>query len=458
MPTRPRSARVLFTLIVAAGLAAVSAVARPPNIVLIVSDDQGYADVGFHGSKEIPTPQLDALAASGTICTSGYVTFPVCSPSRAGFLSGRHGARFGYDTNPDQRTSNAHAAGLPLSERTMADALRSAGYRTGLVGKWHLGLEPYFHPNERGFDEFFGFVRGGHQYWEWKPGTDYTAPLLRNREVVPGTEKRYLTDLLADEAVAFVERHHEKPFFLYLAFNAPHSPLQASPEYLKRVPHLKGRRQTYAAMIVAMDDGIGRVRQKIAELGLERDTLFLFISDNGGPLQDNASNNTPLRGRKSQLWEGGIRVPYVVSLPGKIPAGKRYDRPVSTLDFLPTVLALAGVDSRGQPGLEGVNLLPYLRGESADDPHENLFWRHRHGGWAIRSGDMKLVRDVDGQEYLYDLARDLSEKTDLAKEKPDHVARLRRTWETWNTANATAIPWLARGDSRWPSKGEPAKK
>ena len=171
-------------------------------------------------------------------------------------------------------------------------------------------------------------------------------------------------------------------------------------------------------MIVAMDGRHWPRRvQKIAELGLERDTLFLFISDNGGPLQDNASNNTPLRGRKSQLWEGGIRVPYVVSLPGKIPAGKRYDRPVSTLDFLPTALALAGVDSRGQPGLEGVNLLPYLRGESAGDPHENLFWRHRHGGWAIRSGDMKLVRDVDGQEYLYDLARDLSEKTDLAKEK-----------------------------------------
>jgi arylsulfatase A-like enzyme len=431
------------------------AAARPPNVVLVVSDDQGYADLGFHGSKDIPTPHLDALAASGTVCTAGYVTFPVCSPSRAGFLSGRHGARFGYDTNPDQRTTNAHAAGLPLSERTMADALRAAGYRTGLVGKWHLGLEPYFHPNERGFDEFFGFVGGGHQYWQWKPGEGYTAPLIRNHDVVPGTEKRYLTDLLSDEAVAFVERNRAQPFFLYLAFNAPHSPLQASPEYLQRVPHLSGRRQIYAAMLVALDDGVGRLRQKLAELGLERDTLVLFISDNGGPLQDNASNNAPLRGHKSQVWEGGIRVPYVVSLPGKVGAGARYDRPVSTLDFLPTALALAGIDSRGKPGLEGVNLLPYLGGERPGDPHEYLYWRHRNGSWAVRSDDWKLVHEVDGKESLFNLTRDIGETTDLTKSQPDVAARLRAAWATWNTSNATSIPWLAPGKSFWPAKAQP---
>lgn len=443
----------LFTVLVAAGIA--TATARPPNVVLIVSDDQGYADLGFHGSKEIPTPQLDALAASGTVCTSGYVTFPVCSPSRAGFLSGRHGARFGYDTNPDQRTSNAHAAGLPLSERTMADALRAAGYHTGLVGKWHLGTEAYFHPNERGFDEFYGFVGGGHQYWGWKPDKGYTAPLLRNHDVVPGAETRYLTDLLADEAVSFVERNREKPFFLYLAFNAPHSPLQASPEYLQRVPHLNGRRQTYAAMLVALDDGVGRLRQKLAELGLERDTLVIFITDNGGPPQDNASSNAPLRGRKSQVWEGGIRVPYVISWPGKVAAGARYDRPVSTLDFLPTFLALAAVDPHGQPGLEGVNLLPYLGGERKGDPHEYLYWRHRNGAWAIRSGDWKLVHDVDGKEYLFNLARDIGETTALTEAQPEVAARLRLAWETWNTSNATSIPWLAPGKSLWPSKEQP---
>ncbi len=430
-----------------------SARSQQPNVILIVSDDQGYADVGFHGSQEIKTPQLDALAASGTICTAGYVTFPVCSPSRAGFLSGRSGARFGYDTNPDTKTENFHAAGLPLSERTLADAMKRAGYATGLVGKWHLGLSPYFHPNKRGFDDFFGFVGGGHQYWGWKPGKEtYVADILRNSAVVPDTEKRYLTDIFSDEAVAFVERHQAKPFFLYLAFNAPHAPLQASPEYLARVPHLTGRRQIYAAMLLAVDDGVGRLRAKLKALGLEQNTLIYFTTDNGGPLEANASDNTPLRGKKSQLWEGGIRVPYIVSWPGKIPAGKRYDQPVSTLDFMPTSLAAAGVSTQGMTAMEGVNLLPHLQGANPLAPHDKLFWRHINGSWAVRAGDWKLIEDTEGKRHLFNLVADLSEKNNLLASHPEIAARLMADWQQWNATNASCTPWLSHGQSQWPAR------
>jgi arylsulfatase A-like enzyme len=439
----------------------IRAMDRPPNVILIVTDDQGYADVGFHGSHEIVTPHLDALAASGTVCTSGYVTFPVCSPSRAGFLSGRHGARFGYNGNPEYDTAHAHAAGLPLSERTMADALRAAGYRTGLVGKWHLGVEPYFHPNERGFDEFYGFLAGGHRYLDWTVGShrfpgwtvgkDYAAPILRNHEPVPDAHERYLTDLLSDEAVDFVSRHPDRPFFLYLSYNAPHSPLQAPADYLSRVPHLSGRRQIYAAMITAVDDGVGRLRAKLEELGLTRDTLVVFFSDNGGPLADNASDNSPLRGRKSELWEGGIRVPYVVSWPGQLPAAQRYDRPVSTLDLLPTALAAAGVASVGHAGGEGTNLLPYLAGSRTGEPHDQLHWLHRNGSWAIRAGDWKLVVDRQGREHLFDLSRDLAEQNNLRAEHPGKVDELRQAWASWNASNAARIPWLAADQATLPA-------
>lgn len=421
-----------------------------PNVLLIVSDDQGYADAGFQGSREIPTPNLDRLAASGTICTAGYVTFPVCSPSRAGFLSGRHGARFGYETNPDLRIEYPDQAGFPLTERTLADAMKRAGYVTGLVGKWHLGLEPRFHPNARGFDDFFGFLGGGHRYMDWKPGKDYESVLLHDATEVPGIEKRYLTDVFSDEALRFVEQNRARPFFLYLAYNAPHTPVQATPEYLARVPALTGRRQVYAAMLVALDDGVGRLLAKLEELGLEQDTLVLFITDNGGPLEPNASDNSPLRGKKGEVWEGGIRVPYVVSWPGHVPAGARYDRPVSTLDFLPTALALAGVDNASMPATEGVNLLPFLQGTETSAPHPKLFWRHHNGSWAVREGDWKLVQDPDGERYLFDLARDIGERHDRIEAEPETAARLLASWRAWNASNASCNPWTSRERAGWP--------
>ena len=414
--------------------------AKRPNVIVIVSDDQGYADAGFQGSTEIKTPSLDALAQSGVVCTNGYVSFPVCSPSRAGFLSGRHGARFGYDANPDGNYKVRSMAGLPLTEQTMGDAMKAVGYKTGLIGKWHLGSETYFHPNERGFDEFFGFLSGGHKYMDWKPSSGYEAPLLRNKDEVPNANQKYLTDLLSDEAVAFVERHKSEPFFLYMAYNAPHTPLQATPEYLDRVPKdLKGSRKTYAAMILSMDDGIGRLRAKLKELNLEKDTLVYFITDNGGA-KGAAYNNAPLRGRKGQMWEGGIRVPFVVSWPGQIPAGGRYTPPVSSLDFMPTSLAAAGGADSGKPAGDGVNLLPYLQGKIKSAPHDKLYWRHHNGTFAIREGDWKLVQEQEGR-FLFNVAKDIGEQKDLLKENPKIAARMFQDWQGWNSANAAMIPW-----------------
>ena len=433
---------------------------KKPNIILIVSDDQGYADLGFQGSKEIATPNLDLLAASGVICTAGYVTFPVCSPSRAGFVSGRHGARMGYDTNADGDTRTNPAIGLPLSERTIGDALQDAGYKTGIIGKWHLGSNPYFHPNKRGFDEFFGFLRGGHNYWQWTPTPidqreeaanskwgDYSAPILRNEEIVPGTEKRYLTDVFSDEAVSYVERHQADPFFLYLAYNAPHNPVQASPEYLARVSDkLTGKRKTYAAMLLALDDGVGRLRAKLKELKLDNNTLICFVSDNGGPTGDNASSNLPLRGVKGDVWEGGIRVPFVVSWPSHLPAGKRYGKPVTTLDFVPTALGAAGVNTLGLPGIEGSNLLPFLSGKNRGTPNEKLFWRHFNGSWALREGDWKMVQENNGKRHLFNITKDIGEKNDVMKTNAKIANRLLGDWREWNSHNAAFIPW-------WRDKG-----
>jgi arylsulfatase A-like enzyme len=426
--------------------------ANSPNIIVIVSDDQGYADVGFHQSKEIKTPNLDALARSGVICTAGYVTFPVCSPSRVGLLTGRHGARFGYDTNPgDQSATDAH--GLPLSERMIPELFNPYGYVTGMVGKWHLGTREQFHPNRRGFQEFFGFLGGGHRYMDWTENDKnaYTAPILRNSDRVSGIEGRYLTEVFSDEACAFVERHKAKPFFLYLAYNAPHEPLQAPQKYLDRYPGLTGRRKTYAAMVSALDDGVGQLREKLKALGLEKNTLVFFFSDNGGPTNDNASSNLPLRGHKSQVFEGGIRVPYVVSWPGTLPAGTRYPQPVSTLDILPTMLGAVEANTDEMPSREGVNLLPFLTGKTSAAPHDRLYWRHINGSWAIREKQWKLVRDPRGQRLLFDIESDRSETKNVSAAHPEIAARLAGAWNTWNAGNAGRIPWTPQQNPTTPT-------
>jgi arylsulfatase A-like enzyme len=413
--------------------------ARRPNIVVLLADDLGYADLGFQGCSDIPTPNLDALAAGGVRCTNGYVSGPYCSPTRAGLMTGRYQERFGHEFNPGGRRDDP-AVGLPLSETTMADRLRAAGYKTGLVGKWHLGEARKFRPLERGFDEFFGFLGGAHSYF---PARDVRS-IYRGRQVVD--EREYLTDALGREAVAFIDRHKREPFFLYLAFNAVHTPMHATDARLQRFAGIADeRRRTYAAMTVAMDEAVGRVLDTLRTAGLEDNTLMFFFSDNGGPTMRgttiNGSSNAPLHGSKRTTLEGGVRIPFVASWKGKLPAGKTYDQPIIQLDILPTALAAAGVEVQPEWKLDGVNLLPYLTGASDAQPHETLNWRFGEQ-MALRKGDWKLVRydptadGMPGKEAtsakLYDLAHDIGEEHDLASAEPDRVKELTAIWDAWN--------------------------
>ena len=440
---------------------AVGAPARParPNILFIVGDDMGYSDVGFHGCKDIPTPNLDTLAASGVRFTSGYVSGPYCSPTRAGLLTGRYQTRFGHEFNPAGGRS-----GLPLTEKTIADRLKAAGYVTGLVGKWHLGAEPEMHPQQRGFDEFFGFLGGSHDYFK-------SAGVQRG--TTPVTELDYTTDAFGREAIAFIERHKAQPWFLYLAFNAVHTPMQATDERLAKLPDIADKkRRTYAAMMFAMDEAIGKVRQKLADAGLEQNTLVIFFSDNGGPTMPgttmNASRNEPLRGSKRTTLEGGIRVPFIVSWLGHVKPGV-FALPTIQLDLHATALAVAGVDVKPEWKLEGVNLMPFLTGEKAGAPHEALYWRMGEQ-MAIRVGDFKLVRyDVNADTLtggrrqgatsakLYNLRDDIGETKDLAAAQPDKVKELQSKWNSWDTANVKPLWGSGSGDSDGAEPGAPVK-
>jgi arylsulfatase A-like enzyme len=359
-------------------------------------------------------------------------------------LTGRYQQRFGYEFNPPDIFPGRRDAGLPLSETTMADRFKAAGYRTALFGKWHLGKGEKFHPMARGFDEFFGFPDGDHSYLDSEAGTD--NPLLDGRKVVGATS--YLTDALADRAVDFIKRQMSRPFFLYLAFNAVHTPMQAPDKYLARFPNIGDRRRrTYAAMLSAMDDGIGKTLAALRKEGLEENTLIFFFSDNGGPTMTgttiNGSSNAPLRGSKRQTWEGGIRVPFIIRWKGHLAEGKTDARPIIQLDVLPTSLAAAGI--KEQSKFDGVNLLPFLTGEKSGYPHEALFWR-LGGQMAIRKGDWKLVKarqgflraagprefkDLDDAE-LYNLANDIGERENLARARPEKVTELSAAWQSWN--------------------------
>jgi arylsulfatase A-like enzyme len=422
---------------------------RRPNLVILLADDYGYADVGFHGCKDVPTPQIDSLASGGVRCTNGYVSGPYCSPTRAGLMTGRYQQRFGHEFNPGAGPE----LGLPLSETTLADRLKAAGYDTGIVGKWHLGAADRLHPQRRGFDEFFGFLGGGHPYF---PGQG--APIYRGTTEVK--ESEYLTDAFAREAVAFIDRHKDRPFFLYLAFNAVHTPMHATDERLKRFAGIADdRRRTYAAMATALDEAVGRVLAKLRSESLEQDTLIVFFSDNGGPTMPgttiNGSRNDPLRGSKRTTLEGGIRVPFAAQWKGTLPAGTRYDWPVIQLDLLPTLLAAAGVDADPSWKLDGVNLLPYWTGRDSRPPHEVLYWR-LGAQTAIRQGDWKLVRydpSADPGERpsskknagratgpkLYHLGHDIGETRNLAAERPDKLAELEALWQTWNAQLARPL-------------------
>ena len=418
-------------------------VVTKPNLIIILTDDQGYGDVGFNGCKDISTPNLDSIAHNGVQFLNGYVSYSVCSPSRAGLLTGRYEQRFGHERNPRWEPANPKC-GLPLTETTMADALKKAGYHTGAIGKWHLGAEASFHPLKRGFDEFFGFLGGGHRYFPQEltlanpfaaknEVESYRLKILRNDSPVQTTQ--YLTDEFSDEAVSFVDRNKDKPFFLYLAYNAPHAPLEAPPKYLQRFPNIQDpRRRTYAAMVSAVDDGVGRVLEKVKALGLDDKTLVFYLSDNGGPIQANASNNGPLRGAKGSPWEGGIHVPFAAQWPGHLTAGKTFAPPVISLDIFATISALANAPANPAHPLDGVNLMPYLTGEKSGDPHEAIYLRmYDKGAFAVRGDDFKEVIPMrDSAPQLFDLAEDIGEKTNIADAHPDQLKRLENLRVEWN--------------------------
>jgi arylsulfatase A-like enzyme len=403
-----------------------------PNIIVVVADDLGYGDVGFQGGKDIPTPNIDSLAKSGVKFTNAYVSCPVCSPTRAGLLTGRYQQRFGHEFNPGpiEGTSDSAKFGLPLTEVTLAKALKEANYSTGIIGKWHLGFDPDFVPTKRGFDEFFGFLGGAHPYVK-TAAAPKGAPIYRGTEEVEWPE--YLTDAFGDEAASFVDRHKDHPYFLYLTFNAVHNPAQATDKYLKRFEGIQDeKRRTYAAMLSALDDNLGKVLTKVRESGKEDNTIIFFVSDNGGPTKANSSTNGQLHGDKGTVWEGGIRVPYVIQWKGKLPAGKVYDKPVISLDISATAASAAGAKLGGGKPIDGVDLVPYVLDDSKTSPHESLFWRFGNR-YAVRKGDYKLLSNADGEVQLYDLAKDISETTDLSANLLDVKADLLSTYAAWNS-------------------------
>ncbi len=465
--------RVIVVLPMVALGASLSADDGRPNIIVFFADDLGYGELGCQGNPEIPTPYIDSIAESGVRFTAGYVAGPNCSPSRAGLLTGRTPTRFGYEFNPIGARNEEPGIGLPSKEVTIAETLQDAGYTTGLIGKWHQGGGAEYHPFRHGFDEFFGFTHEGHYFvpppwkgvttmlrrkslpdgskgrWEGEkrliysthmksaePDYDANNPIVRGGQ--PVVESEYLTDAFTREAVDFIDRHDDKPFFLYLAYNAVHSPLQGADKYMKKFAHIEDvHRRIFAAMLANMDDSVGAVMNQLRKSGLEENTLVFFLSDNGGPTRELTSSNLPLRGEKGQMYEGAIRVPYMVQWKGKIPAGEVYHQPVSSFDIYATAVAnSAGVTVPEQ--VEGVDLIPFLKGEDQGRPHETLYWR-QGGKAAMRHGDWKIVRMGKRLQAgrakweLYDLSKDISEQTNLAGVHPEILAELISRWNEMNS-------------------------
>ena len=430
-----------------AGQASAQGAARRPNLIILMGDDLGVCDVGLYGCRDIPTPNIDSIAARGVKFTNGYVSAPVCSPSRAGLITGRYQHRFGFEFNagPLQRAVNEKEMGLPTTEITLPQVLKKAGYATGMVGKWHLGMHEKFHPVRRGFDEYYGFLFGANNYFDPRGANAVTAeaaggegsqawprnplnPIYRNQS--PIEESEYLTEAFAREAVAYIERHKREPFFLYAPFNAPHTPLQATKKYVERFPHIKDkRRQVYAAMVSALDDAVGAILRKLRESGLEKDTMGVFLSDNGCATYTQACTNDPLRYGKLTHFEGGFRVPFTLQYPARIKGGTVYDKPISSLDLFPTLTALAGGAMPTDRPYDGVDLLPYLTGRNRRAPHEVLCWRNGENA-GVRKGNWKMFKGGD-RYMLFDLAKDPGEQRNVADANPQVVEDLRKELQKW---------------------------
>ena len=414
---------------------------KPPNVIVIISDDQGYADVGFHGSKEIFTPNIDRIAKNGVVFSEGYVSYAVCSPSRAGLITGRYQNRFGYSRNI-LLAPNDSLMGLPLSEQTLPDVLNNVDYKTKAIGKWHLGAHKSLVPEKRGFDEFFGFLIGGHRYFpedltlndltEARRQMDgYITKIYDNGKRID--TKKYLTEELSDNAVKFIEDNSDNPFFLYLSYNAPHTPLQATTKDLERNKHIDiEKRQTYAAMVSSMDDGIGLILDKLEQKNIFENTIVFFFSDNGGVEWYNFSDNGPLRGIKGDFFEGGIRVPFTMQWPNKIKPGTIYDKPIIALDIFATVASAAKAEKYIINEIDGVNLIPYLSGNKSGLPHEYLYWKNPDKDIDVIRDDRYKYLRIKNDEYIFDLKNDISEESniiDLSKPIYDRLKFQFKLWE-----------------------------
>ena len=406
---------------------------RRPNILVLLADDLGYGELGCQGNPEIPTPHIDSIAQRGIRFTQGYVSAPFCAPSRAGLITGRYQTRFGHELNVTGAKNLEPSIGLPLDQVTLASRLREAGYATAAIGKWHLGATPPYHPLRRGFDEFFGFLHEGHtfvpppfpgvvnHFRAKEPPYDDHNPLLRGES--PVTEREYYTDALAREAVSFIDRHHQRPFFLYVPFNAVHSPMQATASSQKEFAHIADEhRRVFAGMLSSLDSAVGRILNSLRRHRLLDDTLVFFLSDNGGPTAELTSSNRPLRAGKGQLYEGGIRIPFLCQWPREFKPAQTLAHPVISLDLVPTILAAAGI-SFDATAFDGVNLIAALRQPASLD-QRTLFWRYGRN-IALRQGPWKLVKQNPSPDFqLFHLLRDPSESTDLRAAEPQLAARL----------------------------------
>lgn len=419
-----------------------------PNIVVILADDLGYGDISANGKNFVQTPNIDALAKSGALCTNGYANAPFCSPSRAAILTGRYQHRFGFEFLYPATAKRDSVLGLPFEEITLAEQLKKQGYATAMFGKWHVGNRKNNTPIDRGFDQYYGTL-GGHTMYKdssdadvenspqrWWPGSahsfhrdDYSAIVDGKKEV---TEKEYTTDVFARKAGEFIDQHKTAPFFLYVPFNAVHFPFQATKNYTDRFKDEKDKnKRIYYGMIAALDDAVGRIVKKLKETGLDKNTLIVFTSDNGGAGFLKAPYNGPLSGVKGLLFEGGIRVPYIVSWAGKIPAGTVYSQPVAGMDIYTTAVAAAhGTLAKDRP-YDGVDLLPYLSGKTKSAPHQSLFWRYGKNK-AVRQGPWKLF--YYGEEdtyYLFNLDKDIAERQDVSASNPAKVTELKQALAIW---------------------------
>ncbi|MEM0938390.1 MAG: sulfatase-like hydrolase/transferase [Bacteroidota bacterium] len=462
----------------------------PPNIVIILADDLGKSEVSAYGQDLVHTPNIDAIGTNGALFTEAYITSPICSPSRAGLITGRYQQRFGYELQPHDRyprnwlefiafkyfidtdnwvVADEHIAypnpedilrqGLPPSEITLAELLKASGYRTGVIGKWHLGLNEFSYPLQRGFDYHYGFyeafslyaheddstIVNHHHDWLftdkyiWGPGRTGNCAIYRNNEVVE--EREYITKKFAQEAIEFIDRNKQEPFLLYLPFNAPHTPFQALKEDYEMFDQVKDQnKRVYYAMIKSLDDAVGKIMDELRKENLLENTLVFFLSDNGGASYTKATDNFPLKGGKITNFEGGINIPFMMQWKESIPSGQVFDKPVSSLDIFATAIQVAGVEMPRRK-LDGVDLIPYVSEQESGDPHEALYWRSGYN-LAIRKGDWKLIiNEMDGVHRLYNLKEDKSEERNLYVRNKVLVEELEKELNDWS---ATLVP------PRWP--------